>query len=139
MPATSAQSVRYALFDFSTPRQESIISNWAKAEKLSKTDRAKLNQRLDRLKQIDFDLAIGSRLLNGPLKKEIYKLIAHGQVMMRPMLCRGPFDKDKEYTLLVGAIERNFKLEPSTCLSEAATNREILVNDKSRRVSHVRL
>jgi hypothetical protein len=139
MPANDAQSFRYALFDFSTPRQESIISNWANAEKLSKKDRAKLNQRLDRLKQIDFELAIGSRLLNGPVKKEIYKLIAHGQVMMRPMLCRGPFDKDKEYTLLLGAIERNFKLEPSTCLSDATTNRDILVKDKSRRIDHVRL
>jgi hypothetical protein len=127
----------YALFDFCTPRQESVISHWVHAERLSKKDRAKLDQKLHRLSQIDFQLAIGTKMLNGPLKKDIYKLIVHGQVMMRPMLCRGPLNMNTEYTLLVGAIERDRKLEPSTCVTDATTNRNILLKDASRRIINV--
>lgn len=115
-----------------------MISRWAKAEKLSTKDRAKLNQRLDRLAQVEFEQAISTKLLNGPLRKEIYKVKAHGQIMMRPLLCRGPFQKEAEYTLLVGAIEKNWKLEPSTCLGDAEDNRRTLLADKNRREAHVR-
>jgi len=126
------------LWDFVSPRGENVISRWAKDEKLSTKDRAKLNQRLDRLVQVDFEQAKSTKLLNGPLRKEIYKVKVHGQVMMRPLLCRGPFEKEAEYTLLLGAIEKNWKLEPSTCLEDADKNRTTLVADKTRREAHVR-
>jgi len=87
---------------------------------------------------VDFEQAKSTKLLNGPLRKEIYKVKVHGQVMMRPLLCRGPFEKEAEYTLLLGAIEKNWKLEPSTCLEDADKNRTTLVADKTRREAHVR-
>ena len=136
MPLAVVASPPYAIWDFLSQRGENLILRWADDERLGKADRARLNQKIDRLAQVDFDLAIGTKLLNGPLRKEIYKLIAHRQVMMRPLLCRGPFQKEMEYTLLLGAIERNRKL-PKGCLEEAARNREIILGDRNRRCRHV--
>jgi hypothetical protein len=138
MSSANVSSGLCSLWDFVSPRGENMLSRWAKAEKLSTKDRAKLNQRLDRLVQVEFEQAISTKLLNGPLRKEIYKVKVHGQVMMRPLLCRGPFLKETEYTLLVGAIEKNWKLEPPTCLGDAEKNRGIVLADKSRREPHVR-
>ncbi len=126
----------YSLWDYVSPRGENLITRWADDERLGKKDRARLNQRIDRLAQIDFKLAIGTKLLNGPLRKEIYKLIVHGQVMMRPLLCRGPFRKEMEYTFLLGAVEVNWKLPPG-CLKDAALNRESILADRNRRCLHV--
>ena len=94
------------LWDFlsSAPRRENLILRWVSDEKLTKRDRAILNQKLKRLCQIDFELAVGTKLLAGPIYKHIYKLVIHGDVMLRPMLCRGPIDPHTEYTLLLGAI-----------------------------------
>jgi hypothetical protein len=126
-----------ALWDFLSPRGENVMQRWAKKEKLSSKDRAVLDQRLDRLVQVKFEDAIDIKLLNGPIRKEIYKLKAYGQVMMRPLLCRGPFDKLTEYTLLIGAIERDWELDPPTCKTDAQNNRNTLLENKNRRTKHV--
>lgn len=125
-----------SLWDFLSPRGENLILRWARQEKINPGDRARLDQKLERLQQIDFNLAIGTKLLNGPLRKEIYKLKVHGQAMYRPMLCRGPVNKNSEYTLLIGAIERDGDLEPASCLEDAARNREAIVADNGRRCVH---
>jgi hypothetical protein len=126
----------YELWDFVSPRGENLMRRWADAEKLSKADRARLDNKIAVLKRDDFSLAINTKLLNGPIRKEIYKLKVYGQVMMRPLLCRGPIDKPAEYTFLVGAIERNGNLEPSSCLNDAAANRETVITDSKRRCNH---
>jgi hypothetical protein len=76
--------------------------------------------------------------LAGPIKKQkhIYKLVIHGQRMLRPMLCKGPFQMDTEFTLLLGAIEINSKLDHDPAV--ATENREILLVDRTRRVPSAR-
>ena len=68
----------------------------------------------------------------------IYKMVIHGDVMLRPLLCRGPIDPEIEYTLLLGAIERGGKL-PTGAPQQAEDNRLTVVNDPSRRTSHERI
>jgi hypothetical protein len=97
-----------------------------------------LNQKLDRLCQLDFELATGTKLLAGPIYRHIYKLVIHGDVMLRPMLCRGPITPDTEYTLLLGAIERGGKL-PSGSMQQAEENRGTVLDDPSRRRPHERI
>jgi hypothetical protein len=126
------------LWDFLTPRNENVILRWVRNEKLTVRDRAMLNQKLDRLRQIDFKLAIETRFLAGPIHKHIYKLVIHGDVMLRPMLCRGPLDVEREYTLLLGAVETGGKL-PFGSKERAAENRETILRDPSRRCHHVRI
>src|SRR5712691_3512216 len=125
----SAQQ-RYMLWDFLSPlpRKENLILRWVKDEKLTTRDRAILNQKLDRLCQMDFELAVGTKLLAGPIYKHIYKLVIHGDVMLRPMLCRGPIAINTEYTLLLGAIEKNWKL-PQNASKQAEKNRLVILED----------
>ncbi len=125
----------YELWDFLNKRGESVIHEWVKDERLTKRDRAILNQKFDRLRQMDYQSAIGTKLLAGPIYKHVYKLVIHGDIMLRPMLCRGPIDNDAEYTLLLGAIERNGEL-PAGSKEKAEENRETIIRDQTRRRLH---
>src|SRR5579864_856010 len=96
------------LYDFTTERGASLLGEWIQQERLSKRDLGQLALKLDMLALVGPGLP--PKLLAGPIHKHIYKLIIHGDRMLRPFLCRGPFDMDREFTLLLGAIEANGKL-----------------------------
>lgn len=128
----------YRLWDFLTERGDNIILEWAKDKRLTVRDRAALNQKFTRLVQVDFELAIQTKLLAGPIYKHVYKVIIHGDVMLRPMLCRGPIDNEREYTLLLGAIEKDWKLPPGS-KEKAEEHREIIISDPTRRRKHERI
>lgn len=130
--------ILYALWDFLSHRGENVILRWAKDERLTVRDRAILNQKLDRLCQIDFELARGTKLLAGPIYKHVYKLVIHGDVMLRPMLCRGPINNEEEYTVLLGAIENGGKL-PNGSKEQAEANRATILVDNARRRVHERI
>jgi hypothetical protein len=129
-----------SLWDFVSLRGENVILRWVKDARLTTRDRAVLNQKLERLRQMDFDLAIGTKLLVGPIEKQrhIYKLVIHGDVMLRPLLCRGPIDPETEYTLLLDGIEKGWKL-PSGAPLQAEENRLTVLSNPSRRVPHERI
>jgi len=132
-------SILYELFDFRSARGENMILRWVKDEKLTTRACATLNQKLDRLQQMDYELAKNTHLLAGPIYKNVYKLVIHADgVMLRPMLCRGPLDNEKEYTLLLGAIEKGGKL-PAGAKEKAEENRETVIGDLSRRCTHERI
>lgn len=126
----------FELYDFADNKGRNVMTLWAKEEALSKRDRGQLNQKMDML-QIN-GMTLHPHLLAGPINKQkhIYKLVIHGDRMLRPMLCRGPFRMDAEFTLLLGAIEINFKLNPDP--SAATTHREILLGNRERRITHER-
>lgn len=129
---------RYALWDFITERGRSILAEWVKDDRLSSRDKAILNGRIDKLAKIDFDQAIGTKLLNGPIYKHVYKMKLKGDVMLRPMLCRGPVDIEAEYTFLLGAVEIGGKL-PKGSKEKAEQNRGTILDDHSRRREHEKL
>ena len=130
--------ILYALWDFPSPRRENLILRWVKNDRLTVRDRAALNQKLDRLAQMTFQDAIETKLLAGPIYKHVYKLTIHGDVMLRPMLCRGPLDNEAEYTLLLGAVEVGGKL-PAGAKEKAEENRGTVIADHSRRCTHERI
>jgi len=125
------------LWDYMNGKRNEILQ-WAQS--LSVRDRAALNQKLDMLARLDFDQARQLQLLAGPIKKSghILKLRVMGQSAMRPLLCRGPHAPRTEYTLLKGAAERDSVLHPPGALEKAMENREIVEQDKTKRVSHER-
>jgi hypothetical protein len=131
MPST------YRLWDFLSERGENLILKWVKDDRLTVRARASLNQKLDRLIQIPFQTAIETKMLAGPIGKHIYKLRINADVMLRPMLCRGPIDQD-EYTLLLGAVETGGRL-PKGSIEKAQQNRATIVADQKRRCPHVRI
>lgn len=121
----------FAVYDF-TDSGGSVIKAWSAG--LSARSRGALDSKLNMLSVSGMDLP--PRLLAGPIKKtgHIYKLVIHADVMLRPMLCKGPFLMDKEFTLLLGALEVQWKLIPDP--QRAVENRNILLNDRKRRVAH---
>ncbi len=125
------------LWDFRNGDRNEIFA-WA--QRLSKRDRAALNQKLDLLERLDFEQAIGLKLLAGPIQHSghILKLRASGDHALRPLLCRGPHVPLHEYTLLKGAKELDRKLEPPGVLDTAIENRSHVRKDKERRVKHER-
>jgi hypothetical protein len=128
----------YKLWDFLDERGKNVILQWVTEDRLTKRDRAALNQKIRRLAQMEYELAIQTKLLAGPIFKHIYKLKVHGNVMLRPMLCRGPIYNAEEYTFLVGSVETGDKL-PVGCKEKAESNRLVVLNDPNRRCPHQRI
>ena len=106
----------------------------AKEEKVPKTQIAVFQAKIDLYERGGPDLSPG--FIEGPITKNIYKMKIKGHkghVQLRPMVCYGPFNNQEEVTMLVGAIEKDFKLIPENCKLEAQQNREIVLNDRARR------
>lgn len=128
-------ATQWQVFCFITHRGENIIREWLKKEKVQRTQVAIFQAKLDAFERGGPDLSPGL-ISSGPVGKHIYKMKIKGHkghVQLRPMLCYGPFSPASEITLLVGAVEKGFKLIPSTCITDAQENREILISDPSRR------
>src|SRR6266853_6050894 len=108
---------RWRIYEFITERGQSVIGEWLIEKKISERDRGQLVLKMDLLARNGPDLP--PRLLAGPIKSKrnpsmqshIYKLIVHGEKMLRPMRCKGPLEMGEEFTFLLGAIEVNFKLD----------------------------
>jgi hypothetical protein len=87
---------------------------------------------------------LGPQLLAGPIKSKnnkkmvshIYKLRMNGDWALRPLLCKGPIDMDREYTLLLGAIEVNSVLD--TDAEDAEAIRSAILADENKRTPHER-
>jgi hypothetical protein len=117
------------LYDFTNERGDSLFQEWIERERLSRRDIGQLHQKLDIL--VVAGPTLPPKLFAGPIYKHIYKLIIHGDRMLRPFLCKGPFNMETEFTLLLGAIEADRKLDHDP--KEAEGNRTILLGDPARR------
>ena len=132
------------LWDYLHGPGRNEMQSWAKREKLGVRERAQLNQKLDMLERIGFETAYHLAFLAGTSGEwnQIFKLIVKSQRMLRPMLCRGPADSQTEVTLLCGAIEKDFELEPPTAAEQADRHRRNLIADRDagskRRANHER-
>ena len=129
------------LFDFKEG-QKSVIQIWLDRERITKRDRGQLAAKLDLLRR--HGPSLPPKLLAGPLRskntklrqKNVYKLIIHGDRMLRPFLCKGPISNDTEFTLLLGVIERDGENDHDPAEGEAI--RQQIIEDPSRRMPHER-
>jgi hypothetical protein len=122
--------------------EKSAIGKWLKEKDITERDRGQLVQKMDMLAMHGADFLLSPGILAGPIASKkhpkklrpshIYKLIVHGQRMLRPMLCRGPVDMDGEFTFLIGAIEKDRVLDVDAIDAEAR-RQEILADPESRR------
>src|SRR5713226_2783903 len=101
---------QWKVYEFIDRRGAGVIEVWLKKDRIQNRDIAQLHEKTRRLEQLGYDLAIKTKLLAGPICKDIYKLVVKGSVMLRPMLCRGPFDNNIEFTFLFGCCEVGDKL-----------------------------
>lgn len=123
----------WPIYCFLTQRGENIIREWLDAERVTKTQVAIFQAKIDAFERGGPELNPG--LIVGPVAKNIHKMKIKGHkghVQLRPMVCYGPFG-EAEVTLLFGAIEKDSKLRPETCKERAHDNRETLIADPRRR------
>lgn len=105
---------------------------------LEKPQRAKLNERIDKLAL--YGDALYPEMLAGSSVAGIQKLKVRGNVQLRPLLCKGPVNIQDEYTLLMGAKEVGSKWVPKGAPSTAATKKaEVIKDPTKRRTKHERV
>jgi len=126
------------IYDFVSKSLINEISHWADKSSLSVRDRAAFDQRLFLLGSIDRELALDTKLLNGPLRKagNLYKMKITADKQLQPHLCTGPSNHSFEYTLLSGAIERDGKLNPSNVQDQSCARRELVKEHPNERREH---
>jgi hypothetical protein len=132
----------WRIFDAIDGNRRSRIAIWIDREKIGKREIGQLNQKIDMLATSGPNL--GPQLLAGPIKSKrnkemvshIYKLRMNGDRALRPLLCKGPIDMDREHTLLLGAIEVNSVLD--TDAEDAEAIRSAILADEKRRMPHER-
>ena len=131
--------VRFRIYEFAEHGDQSVIRKWLDAESISKRDRGQLMAKMDLLAKEGLALAS----VGGPIRSKrkriqshTYKLIVHGDKMLRPMFCKGPIDTENEFTFLVGAIEANWTLD--TDVADAEERRARLIVDPTLRIQNGR-
>lgn len=132
----------WKIFDAIDGQQQSRIVVWIKKENIGKREIGQLNQKIDMLQQNGPNLP--PALLAGPIKSKqnkklvshVYKLRLNGDRALRPLLCKGPIDMDREFTMLMGAIEINSVLD--TDIQVAEDIRSGIIADQERRKPHER-
>lgn len=129
--------VEVEIFDYVDRRGVNQIVTWSR--ELPKQDLARLNNKLRLLERAEPESL--PKLLDGPGiqgEQEIFKLHLGGSGKgraFRPLLCRGPGNKNDELTLLVGTEERDSKL-PRGIARIAEERRQEIIKDPRRRCRH---
>lgn len=116
-------------------RRDNAIKVWLKDEAVSVAQTAAFQDKIDTLEKSGPDMVPGF-ISETPVAANIYKMKIKGNKGMkqlRPMCCRGPFGPN-EYTILMGAVEKDRKLIPADAKERAQDNRKELIADRSRRV-----
>jgi hypothetical protein len=125
----------FTLFDYTSENGNNEIKEWTNG--LQKTDRAKLNAKLDMLALHGHELF--PNVLTDTPTAGIQKLRVKGKVQLRPMLCKGPIDNNKEYSLLIGVMERDSKFVPDKADQTANQRKQTIINNPKRRCPHERI
>ena len=120
-------------------RRDNTVKTWLKSERVPIPQIAAFQDKIDTLEEQGPDMVPGF-ISDTPVAKDIFKMKIKGNKGMkqlRPMCCRGPFGPN-EYTILIGAVEKDNKLLPKNAKKRAQENLAELKADPSRRV-HERL
>lgn len=126
--------MRFKIFDFVNKKGVNEFKKWS--ENLQKPQRAKLNEKIDKLAFYGDELM--PQLLTDSGENGIKKLrITVHNVQLRPLLCNGPINNETEYTFLVGAKEIGDEWAPKDARKTARNNMdEIIANPEERRIEH---
>jgi hypothetical protein len=118
----------WTLYDYRDHRGDNPVKKWC--GQLQKPDLARMNKKIDLLESSGMDLCPG---LVGPLRgsAHLYKIKINGSVAARLLLCKGPVNKEIEYTLLLGAFERDDEL-PEGTLETAEGYRQDIIRDPAK-------
>jgi len=117
----------YQLFDCLDSRGRNVMQGWAMG--LGEERRARLDLKIELLERSGDSLPpkLITPTSGKPRYRNILEMRVNGRVALRPMLCRGPFAMQSEFTFLFGAEERNRKYVPLDAPQRADKNRLVLL------------
>ena len=127
--------LRWRVYCFLSHRGTNVIKEWLDRERVPTAQRAAFQLKIKLLENGGPD-AVPGFLTDTPVAKDIYKAKIKGNrgwVQLRPMLCKGPWIMEWEFTFLFGTIERDRMLHPKDWKDRAQENREILLVNPNRR------
>ncbi len=124
------------LFDYKDSNGINVMQFWANQMSMQKRDRGRLDSKIDLLARAGDNLP--PKLLHTTRCKHIMHLVVNGEVALRPMLCRGPFDHRREFTFLFGTTERDRKFVQRDAPERAEQNRNDLICHSENRCKHER-
>jgi hypothetical protein len=125
------------LFDYKDSNGINVMQFWANGMSMQKRDRGRLDSKIDLLERAGDTLP--PKLLHSIRRhKTIMHLVVNGEVALRPMLCRGPFNMQKEFTFLFGTAERDRKFAQRDAPERAERNRQDLISNPQNRCKHER-
>jgi phage-related protein len=113
------------------PSGRNDIYKWA--IKFNGERRGKFEEKLDTLRKHGTDVP---KDLLPYLGDGIYKLKVQGKPQLRPLLCLGVKNKDKEFTILIGVIEENDKFVPKDAIDQARERLAQLLENPDQRCEH---
>lgn len=126
----------FLIYDYVNDQRQNEFKDWTSG--LEKKQRGKLNEKLDKLAL--YGDALHPEMLTGTGVPGIKKIRSRGNVQLRPLLCNGPVDIKKEYTLLMGAKEIGNKWVPKDAPSDAKEKKAEVIKDPiNRRIKHERI
>ncbi len=118
------------LYEYVDRRGKGAISDWS----LQPSEQALLDLHMRQLKRVTDPNHLPG-LFFGARKRapHIIKIKIGGKIRLRPMVCRGPMDSNREVTILFPAVERNGKLVPLDAPEIAERRRQEILADPRRR------
>lgn len=122
------------MYFFLSQRGENVIKDWLMRERVPKDQVAAFQDKIDTLELSGPEMVPGF-ITETPVARDVYKMKVKGnkgRKQLRPLCCRGPFGS-KEYTILVGATEKDSKLVPKDVKQRAQNHLAELRTDPSRR------
>jgi hypothetical protein len=106
-----------------------VITDWPAEQR----QRRGLKARLVMLLQVDRDQAVGS-LIFKTKTEGIYYAKIRGNIALRPRLCLGPKDPEREVTFLERAHEENFRIVPADASARALVRMKQIQTDDLHRM-----
>jgi hypothetical protein len=127
----------FQIFDYVDEQGRNDFKTWSK--KLQPRQRARLDEKITLIELYDTELY--SKLFSDAGIKGILKIkINIDGAQLRPLFCRGPIHAGKEYTFLLGAKERDWKLLPLDALNISVERKKLVIVDPAtRRIKHERV
>jgi hypothetical protein len=120
------------LFEYMDARGRKVFTEWRQG--LQRAQQAQLDNKLNLLKVGGLDLS--PKLVAGTRFGHIKKLKVKSNVQLRPRLCPGPINYAVEFTLLIGAVEKDFKTDPADADQLASDRRDEIISNQDRRSSY---
>jgi hypothetical protein len=122
----------WVVYDYVDRRDRNVVAEWL--DTLDSRARAKVDAKIQALRQ--YGGALPTTMLSDTDEPRIKKLRVRGRVNWRVLLCYGPVDLTKEFTLLHAVHEKDNKMPEGATQEADARRHQVAADPDTRRTRH---